>query len=55
MKQKPRGMIGLEIHAYVVTREKLFCSCLASREKGLKPNVNVCPICKDLNMGCSFL
>ncbi len=40
-----KGMIGLEIHTYLVTNEKLFCRCKASREKGLKPNVNICPIC----------
>ena len=40
-----KGMIGLEIHTYISTREKLFCRCLASREKGLKSNVNICPIC----------
>lgn len=39
------GMIGLEIHAYLVTKEKLFCDCIASREKGLKANIHVCPIC----------
>ncbi|MEK6856032.1 MAG: Asp-tRNA(Asn)/Glu-tRNA(Gln) amidotransferase GatCAB subunit B, partial [Nanoarchaeota archaeon] len=39
------GMIGLEIHAYLITKEKLFCNCIASRERGLKGNVNVCPIC----------
>jgi aspartyl-tRNA(Asn)/glutamyl-tRNA(Gln) amidotransferase subunit B len=40
-----KGKIGLEIHAYLVTREKLFCKCIASREKGLRQNVNICPIC----------
>lgn len=38
--------IGLEIHGYLMTKEKLFCSCKA--EHGLKhskPNVNICPIC----------
>ena len=39
------GMIGLEIHTYLVTKEKLFCGCLASRERGLTSNVNICPIC----------
>ena len=39
------GMIGLEIHVYLITREKLFCKCKASRERGLQPNVFVCPIC----------
>jgi aspartyl-tRNA(Asn)/glutamyl-tRNA(Gln) amidotransferase subunit B len=40
-----KGMIGLEIHTYLVTKEKLFCNCISSRERGLKPNTNVCPIC----------
>ncbi|MEI6731659.1 MAG: Asp-tRNA(Asn)/Glu-tRNA(Gln) amidotransferase subunit GatB [archaeon] len=40
-----KGMIGLEIHAYLTTKEKLFCSCIASREKGLKQNINICPTC----------
>lgn len=40
-----QGLIGLEIHTYLVTKEKLFCTCKASRERGLKPNTNVCPTC----------
>jgi aspartyl-tRNA(Asn)/glutamyl-tRNA(Gln) amidotransferase subunit B len=39
------GMIGLEIHVYLVTEKKLFCNCVNSRERGLKPNINICPIC----------
>ncbi|MEK6926812.1 MAG: Asp-tRNA(Asn)/Glu-tRNA(Gln) amidotransferase subunit GatB [Nanoarchaeota archaeon] len=39
------GMIGLEMHCYLTTKEKLFCECIASREKGLRGNVNICPIC----------
>jgi aspartyl-tRNA(Asn)/glutamyl-tRNA(Gln) amidotransferase subunit B len=39
------GMVGLEIHVYLISREKLFCSCIASRERGLKPNSYICPIC----------
>jgi len=39
------GMIGLEIHVYLVTKEKLFCRCRAVREKGVKPNSYICPIC----------
>lgn len=39
------GIIGLEIHTYLITKEKLFCHCAASREKGLQANVNICPIC----------
>ena len=43
--QKIKGMIGLEIHIYIITKEKLFCRCKASREKGLRPNINICPTC----------
>jgi aspartyl-tRNA(Asn)/glutamyl-tRNA(Gln) amidotransferase subunit B len=39
------GMIGLEIHVYLDTREKLFCRCKATREKGVKPNTFICPTC----------
>lgn len=39
------GMIGLEIHTYLVTKEKLFCGCKASRERGTKSNIYICPIC----------
>ncbi len=38
--------IGLEIHGYINSKEKLFCRCKA--EHGLKyskPNTNICPIC----------
>lgn len=38
--------IGLEIHGYLLTKEKLFCSCKASHGvKNAKPNTNICPIC----------
>lgn len=40
-----QGKIGLEIHTYLITKEKLFCRCAASRERGLVPNTNVCPVC----------
>jgi len=40
-----KGMVGLEIHAYPITKEKLFCTCKASREKGQKLNSFICPIC----------
>lgn len=43
--QKLVGRIGLEIHAYLVTREKLFCNCRASREKGQRANIYICPVC----------
>lgn len=38
--------IGLEIHAYLDTDEKLFCTCKAIHgSKNAKPNTNICPIC----------
>jgi len=38
--------IGLEIHGYLLTKEKLFCNCKAEHGlKKVKPNVNICPIC----------
>lgn len=36
---------GLEIHAYLLTSEKLFCRCKASRERGIESNTLICPIC----------
>ncbi len=35
--------IGLEIHGYLDTNEKLFCEC--SNNKSEIPNKNICPIC----------
>lgn len=40
--------IGLEIHGYLQTREKLFCRCMAVRhaaKQDIKPNSFVCAIC----------
>ncbi len=38
--------IGLEIHGYINTKEKLFCNCKAIHgSKHAKPNTNICPIC----------
>ena len=38
--------IGLEIHGYLTTKEKLFCNCKnAHKEKDAKPNTFICPIC----------
>jgi len=39
-------MIGLEIHGYIETDEKLFCRCKNFHDmKKIKPNTNICPIC----------
>ena len=38
--------IGLEIHGYLSTNEKLFCRCKTIHGlKFSKPNTNICPIC----------
>ncbi len=36
-------VIGLEVHAQLKTRSKIFCGC--STEFGAKPNTHVCPVC----------
>jgi aspartyl-tRNA(Asn)/glutamyl-tRNA(Gln) amidotransferase subunit B len=37
-------VIGLEIHAELKTKSKIFCSCINDPDNE-KPNVNVCPVC----------
>ncbi len=37
------AVIGLEVHAQLNTRSKLFCSC--STQFGREPNTHVCPVC----------
>ncbi len=36
-------VIGLEVHAELSTKTKIFCSC--SNEFGAEPNTHVCPVC----------
>ncbi len=41
-----KPLIGLEIHGYLETKEKLFCRCKNFHDmKQIKPNTNICPIC----------
>jgi aspartyl-tRNA(Asn)/glutamyl-tRNA(Gln) amidotransferase subunit B len=39
-----KPVIGLEIHAELNTKNKMFCSCLNNPDEK-KPNVNICPVC----------
>ena len=43
---KYEPVIGLEVHAQLLTRTKIFCSC--STRFGDAPNSNVCPVCLGL-------
>jgi aspartyl-tRNA(Asn)/glutamyl-tRNA(Gln) amidotransferase subunit B len=43
MNQKYEVVIGLEVHAQMLTNSKTFCGC--STKFGNDPNSNVCPVC----------
>lgn len=43
METKFETVIGLEIHAQLLTASKMFCAC--STKFGNLPNTNICPIC----------
>jgi aspartyl-tRNA(Asn)/glutamyl-tRNA(Gln) amidotransferase subunit B len=44
MRYEP--IIGLEVHAQIHTRSKMFCGCPVTEDTGnLEPNAYVCPIC----------
>ena len=43
MNEKYEAVIGLEVHAQLLTDSKAFCGC--STKFGNSPNTNVCPVC----------
>lgn len=43
MNSKYEAVIGLEVHAQLLTESKAFCSC--STKFGVEPNSNICPVC----------
>ena len=44
LKNKYQATIGLEIHAELKTKTKMFCSCKNDPDEK-KPNVNICEVC----------
>jgi aspartyl-tRNA(Asn)/glutamyl-tRNA(Gln) amidotransferase subunit B len=42
MKYEP--VIGLEVHAQLQTRSKMFCRC-STQYAGAEPNTHICPVC----------
>jgi Asp-tRNA(Asn)/Glu-tRNA(Gln) amidotransferase B subunit len=40
---KYEAVIGLEVHAHLLTDSKIFCGC--STRFGAEPNTQVCPVC----------
>lgn len=43
LHQKYESVIGLEVHAQLLTRSKMFCGC--ENRFGMKPNTDICPVC----------
>lgn len=39
------AVIGLEVHAELATRSKMFCGCALVDSTRASPNVSVCPVC----------
>jgi len=44
MSDKYKPVIGMEIHAELKTKRKMFCGCLNNSDE-IEPNKNICPVC----------
>ena len=42
------AVIGLEVHAELLTRSKMFCSCPVVDATQSRPNIAVCPVCSGM-------
>jgi len=45
MKTNYEPIIGMEVHAELKTKSKMFCSCPNGLGLEKEPNVNICPVC----------
>lgn len=41
-------VIGLEVHAELLTRTKMFCACPVVDTAITKPNTSICPVCSGM-------
>ncbi len=48
MTQQYEPVIGLEIHAELLTNSKMFCGCSAAYSSAPQPNMYICPVCTAL-------
>ncbi|MCW5874793.1 MAG: Asp-tRNA(Asn)/Glu-tRNA(Gln) amidotransferase subunit GatB [Anaerolineales bacterium] len=48
MSSKYQPVIGLEVHAVLETRSKMFCSCPVVDSTIGEPNIAVCPVCSGM-------
>ena len=44
---KYEAVIGLEVHAQLITQSKMYCSCDTNYQQA-EPNTHVCPVCLGL-------